>query len=661
MDICHWCEEKLFPYHEKKSGNILPFDFHKLLVAIDSLTELVAYQNRERRIIFANRAVAESFGMKPEEITGKICYEVFHNTDRLCDECPVEKAQQTGKIHTKEMISPDGRYWIIKGIPVKDEHDFVTGVIEVTSDITEQKLLQINLKEIEERWRFALEGSGDGVWDWNMLTDDVFFSDVWKDMLGYSPEDIPNRREEWGKLVHPDDKKHVYKTLQNYLDGIIPFFQSEYRMLCKDGSFKWILDRGKIVSRNDDGKPLRMIGTHTDISALKKSEEERKIFDEKMQYMQKLDSLSKMAGGIAHDFNNLLAIILSSADLSLMDVPPDTSIYENLELILEACERAKKLTDQMLAFTGRVMSELKPVNINNLIIEMKQLIEASISKKIMLKFNLHPYLQDIDGDVSQISQLFMNIISNASEAINDNPGKITITTGVKHFTREYLSDIWIDTQLPEGEYVFLEVSDTGCGINKETKMKIFDPFFSTKFTGRGLGLPAVLGIVRKHNGTIKVNSKDGEYTIFTVLFPPSSSSQDYKPVKPELVFKESFAGNILLVDDEKDYLNLGKRFLEKIGFNVFTAENGRDALNIFRDNYDKIRCVLLDLTMPELNGLQTFSEMKVIKNDVPIIILSGYNEENVLDIFKDKNISAFIQKPYKLKSLSEKIKEAINL
>jgi len=295
--------------------------------------------------------------------------------------------------------------------------------------------------------------------------------------------------------------------------------------------------------------------------------------------------------------------------------------------------------------------------------EMSHILNVSISKKHLLKLHFPGSLPNIQADPSQMSQILLNLVTNASEAIGDQSGVISIATGVIECDRVYLKGSYLDEDLPEGEYVFLEVTDTGCGMDDATRSRLFDPFFSTKFTGRGLGLAAVLGIVRGHKGAIKVYSELGTGTTIKVLFPVSpiqsrsetaSESEDI-PRRPCHEKK-----TVLLVDDEDTVRQVGKRMLERMGFEVMTAREGREALFIFREHAERIACVLLDLTMPLMDGQECFREMRRIREDVPVLLSSGYNEQDVTQRFVGKGLAGFIQKPYVSETLRKKVLEAMD-
>ncbi|MCX7000124.1 MAG: transporter substrate-binding domain-containing protein [Candidatus Sumerlaeota bacterium] len=389
------------------------------------------------------------------------------------------------------------------------------------------------------------------------------------------------------------------------------------------------------------------------------AEEDRRRLEAQIQNAQKLESLGILAGGIAHDFNNLLMGILGHAELALDAISPISPAYNNIKGLEAAAKRSAELCKQMLAYSGKGRFVIEPVNLNEIIEEMFHLLEVSIFKKIVLKFNLAQNLPLIEGDASQLSQIIMNLVTNASEAIGDKSGVINITTGAMECNQAYLSGTFLDEKLPDGVYVYLEVADTGCGMEREIRDRIFDPFFTTKFTGRGLGLPAVLGIARGHKGAIKVYSEPGRGTTIKVLFPALESTAPSTTVADESLQEWQGVGTILLIDDEDTVRTVGKIMLEKAGFDVLTASDGHEGLEIFRKELDRVACVILDLTMPYMDGEATFRELRQIKENVRVILTSGYSEKEVVSRFSGKGLAGFLQKPYRASVLIAKVREAI--
>jgi PAS domain S-box-containing protein len=404
---------------------------------------------------------------------------------------------------------------------------------------------------------------------------------------------------------------------------------------------------GNAPGRPQKNDAPRLLLAITDVTERKSEEEKRRQLERQMQQTQKLESLGVLAGGIAHDFNNLLTVILGNASLALDELPPTSPACDSLRAIEETSLRAAELCRQMLAYSGKGQFVIETIQLGKLIGEMVSLLKASISKKAMLGLNFQEPLPALRGDPSQIRQIVMNLVINASEALGEHAGTITLATGLMKCTRDDLSDAWFDERLAEGLYIWLEVSDNGCGMDPETRRRIFEPFFTTKFTGRGLGLSAVLGIVRGHRGALKVHSEPGVGTTFKVLFP--AVEQDWMVVaRPDAVKPagRQHAGTILLVDDEESVRTTACRMLERSGFQVLTAADGRKALEIYRARRSEIALVLLDLTMPDLDGEETFHALRQIDPNVRVILSSGYTESEIIPRFAGQGLTGFLQKPY---------------
>jgi len=300
---------------------------------------------------------------------------------------------------------------------------------------------------------------------------------------------------------------------------------------------------------------------------------------------------------------------------------------------------------------------VQKLQLSEIVEEMSHLLEVSISKKCILKYNFAQNLLPLEGDATQIRQIIMNLITNASEAIGERSGVIAVTTGMMDCDRAYLSECYLDENLPEGLYVYIEVADTGCGMTKEIQNKIFDPFFTTKFTGRGLGLAAVIGIVRSHKGVIKIYSEPLRGTTFKVMFPVIKlqiEDTEKEKTKQQLW---SGQGTILVIDDEKTVRTVAKAMLNKLGFNVITAEGGREGIEIFISHKEEINAVLLDMTMPDMDGEETYRELRRVKSNIKVILSSGYNEQEATDRFSGKGLSGFIQKPYRVDELMETLQK----
>ena len=378
---------------------------------------------------------------------------------------------------------------------------------------------------------------------------------------------------------------------------------------------------------------------------------ERLQLERKLQDTQKLESLGVMAGGIAHDFNNLLTAIAGNASLASMELGATSPIQANLSAIKEGSRQAADLCKQMLAYSGRGRFVVQNLSLNRLVEETTHLLQISISKQAVLRFNLYKDLPPIEADATQIRQVIMNLVINASEAIGEKSGIISLNTGLARVDRAYLGGTVMAPELPEGTYVYLEVSDSGCGMTEETRARIFDPFFTTKFSGRGLGLAAVLGIVRGHRGALKVYSEPGRGSTFKLLFPCAPGREDSAAQSVPGKAEWRGHGDALVMDDEESVRSTAAAMLRKLGFTVTLAADGREGVRAFQEDPGKYTIVLTDLTMPHLDGEATFHELRRIRGDVRVILMSGFNEQEAISRFTGKGLASFLQKPFVFEEL----------
>ena len=383
---------------------------------------------------------------------------------------------------------------------------------------------------------------------------------------------------------------------------------------------------------------------------------EKLKLERQLQHAQKMESLGVLAGGIAHDFNNLLTVVLGHVELALNDLSPKSPARENLTEIETAARRAADLSLQMLAYAGKAVFTAERVGMRKLVEEMAHLLKTSISKKATLTLNLERGLPPIQADPSQIRQIVMNLILNASEAIGDRNGVITVSLVAARFDEAHQENTDLYGDLAPGRpYVQLEVTDTGSGMDAETRSRIFDPFFTTKFTGRGLGLAAVLGIVRSHKGALKVRSEPGKGTTFKVLFPALEDAGKEALTNDVVSSLADWRGKgtILLVDDEESLIALGVRMLEHLGFTVLTAADGQQAVNLYRERGKEIDLVLMDLTMPHMDGAEAFDALRRMNPEIRVVLASGYSHEDMTSRFQGKRLDGVLQKPYTLATLRE--------
>ncbi|MCF6238734.1 MAG: response regulator, partial [Candidatus Marinimicrobia bacterium] len=564
-------------------------------------------------------------------------------------------------------IQGEERHVQLKLITLRTDVRDYSRTLVVTADITGNKLAEVALRDSEKKFRDLFEKSGDA----NLIIRNDQFVDCNQatvTMLGYlnKAEMLNTHPAELSPDEQPDGQKSFAKA------------EEMMRIAVAKGShrFEWVHRRQNgatfpvevlltLISGDGENKIIHTVWR--DITRRKQAEQEKLDFEKKILQTQKLESLGVLAGGIAHDFNNILMGILGYADLALSSLSPSSPAKEYVEGINSASRKAADLIKQMLAYSGKGKFTLESINLNHLIQETVQMLSISISKNAVLKFN---YAQDpvvLEGDPSQIRQIIMNLVINASEAIEKHSGVISLSTGQMYCDQDYIDSTGFAEKvsrkepLIEGLYAFVEVSDTGIGMSKDTIHRIFDPFFTTKFTGRGLGLSAVLGIANGHHGMVKIYSEEHKGTSFKVLFPLSEGSIDVTKINAseELAEKWQGRGTILIADDEEAVRSIGKHMIRKLGFEVLTAADGQEAIELFKQHRNEIVGVLLDLTMPHKDGAEVFQEIRGINPDVKVILSSGYNEQDATQQFIGKGLAGFIQKPYVSADLVIKIKEVM--
>jgi len=559
--------------------------------------------------------------------------------DLLAEELEITRADGAKRaLHISTTIVPQ------TGSPVH--------VLGIINDVTERKRAEKALSESEEKHRAIFESAAEGILIGAVASRRFRYANpAICQMLGYTPEEImalsvddihPPEELSWIVAAFMDASSNERKVVPS-----VPCLRKDKTIIYADITCSTIVL---------DAIPCAL-GLFVDITQRRREEHERLRLEAQVLQAQKLESLGVLAGGIAHDFNNILMGILGNVDLALAGLSEVSPVRPLLEQSIQAAHRAADLCKQMLAYSGKGRFVIQAINLTELIREMTQMLEVSISKKALLRHYLDESLSLIEADATQVRQTIMNLVINASEAIGDRDGIISIKTGLVRCDQDYLRSAQFHGDLQGGHYVYFEVTDNGCGMDAATIEKIFDPFFTTKFTGRGLGLAAVLGVVRGHRGALKVYSEPGKGTIFKVLFPTASVSAEMTSAKPTTTARWKGSGTILLIDDEEIVLAVGQKMLKSLGFNVMTANDGREAVQMVRRHTHEIRCVIIDLTMPHMDGEETFRELRRTHPDICVIMSSGYNEQEVISRFVGKNVAAFIQKPYGLAELTETMKK----
>lgn len=886
---------------------------------VENLPQYIIRKNLGGQLIFANSRYCDLRGCALVDLLGKTDYDFF--PQELAEKYRKDDlhiiATGTPLDEVERHVAPGGRemFMQVMKTPVRDARGNITGVQGIFWDITDRVTADRALAQSEERLRLALEATSDGLWDWDVPSGSVYWSPRTYTMLGYQADEFPVTYEKWRDLVFPEDRGTAVQAVTHTLESGGDEFSMEFRIAGKDGLLHWILGRGKVVSRDREGSPLRILGTHTDITERKtadrtlreselrlkgliesiphvaiqrfsldgvveywnrasedmygysaeeavgkdlfsllfsgeeeiaearaalrrlalseescshpeelqvrrkdgtpvpiysnyvivrrgeqdpeifcidvdlsdlkraekalresemryrafldaapdlaflkdsqyryvfvnranreffgrpeaqilgktdhdlmptetanacrasdeavlrgrvlqiseeragtrvyearkfpimigdqeegvggfihdityrkKLENERLALERDMLHAQKLESLGVMAGGIAHDFNNLLLAVMGNIDLALEDLPEGAEARPSLEAAVKAARRGADLTRQILAYSGKTQARITEVDINALVRENAGMLATILDKKAVLSLATGAAVPPVMGDPAQIQQVIMNLMTNASESLRGEPGTVRLATGVTICSEEQMAGNRTDVPPRPGRYVWLEVSDTGCGMDEETLSRLFDPFFTTKFTGRGLGMSAVLGIMKTHQGAIFVESAPGGGTTTRLLFPPAGeqapapAGADVPGAGPR-VSGQAFSGTALAVDDDEALLQMAERILSRLGFSVITARNGLEALDVLRKHKKEIRVILLDVTMPVMDGPTALIEIRAMAPHLPVILSSGYDEGNASrEDGHDHGPGGFLQKPYRVEALRAELERVL--
>ena len=512
---------------------------------------------------------------------------------------------------------------------------------------------------LEERFNGVLQHSREVIYGFDLKRQRFdYLSPACLSVTGYTPAELKRKgRDGWLQLVHADDRELLSSLIEKLRHqdkerewlGLV-----EYRFLHRDGQARSLSDHLH-VHYDASGEAVALSGSVREVTQVTRLEESMRILERKFQDSQKMAGLGLLASGIAHDFNNLMTVVLGNAELALLECGgSDGSVLDEIK---RTSLRAAELANQMLVYTEKTSVMVNNINLSAVVKEMGALLDVSISKKVNIQYCLTDDLQPIRGDISQIRQVAMNLITNASEAIGDRTGVIAISIHEVKLKPGSVKDLFPPGYVAEGSYIQLEVSDTGDGMSEETRKKIFDPLFTTKVTGRGLGLASLLNAVQHHNGAVEVTSELGRGTVFRIYFPVE------EPVVEDVVSEEPDQdeswlgyGTVLIADDEQAIRDVTTALLERLGFRVITAADGIEMVDLFVENAEDISILLMDLNMPRLNGLEAALRIRHINPQVPLLFMSGYPREQVMDRFERQPHTDFVEKPFQMSELVDAVR-----
>ncbi len=618
-------------------------------------------------VVMVNEATATYLGVPAEQAVGRRTDELYPAAHSLL-KSRIEEVLARGEpvVFEDTWIEPDGaRYYVTNISPVELAERTLLQC--AANDLTVLRETELALRESERQRLHALEDNRAFYEKAPTMIHSIDasgrltkVSDYWLDKLGYTRAEVLGRPSI--DLLTPASRENAIRWIKDYLTtGSLE--DRPLQMVKKSGEIMDVL-LSATSEFNERGELARSFTVLTDMTEQRRLERERLELARQLEYAQKLESLGVLAGGIAHDFNNLLTVILGNVELADAHTPSDSPARKYLANIEEATKRASSLAGEMLAYSGKGNYVVKPLDLSREVKAIMNLLRTMIARTTKLEYKLSEELPQVSADVAQLQQVITNLVINASEALQGDTGVVAVRTFARTYSADEKHATYVNGALGEGPYVCLEVRDNGCGMDHETQRRMFDPFYTTKTSGRGLGLAALQGIVRGHDGVVMVESARGRGTTITVCLPPvaSPASADEAPrphdVSPGATGATELADDalILFVDDEPELRSLGQDLLRSFGYRSLLAADGREALTMFMERRDDIALVLLDLTMPQMSGAQTFAAIRAIEPSARIILTSGYSENQFVKGVVDDPLVMFIQKPFRLTTLRAAIK-----
>jgi PAS domain S-box-containing protein len=625
--------------HKRAEEKLRSVEKEKVTI-LNSMTEHVVYQDKELKIIWANKATGESVGLAPEELIGRYCYEIWQKRSQPCVNCPVAEAIRTGEPHETEMTTTDGRVWFVRGHPVRDTNGNIEGAVVITLEITERKNAEERLRENEEKFRNLAEQSPNMIFI-NKQGRVVYANKKCEEIMGYKREEFYSSDFDFLKLISPEYKDLGGASFSRHMKGeeITPL---EFTLITKGGAKIEAILTSKLIKYEGD---QAILGTVTDIT-------ERKKMQEELLKAKKLESIGILAGGIAHDFNNILTGILGNISLAKTKADSDNEIFKILAKAEKASLRAKDLTQQLLTFSKGGAPIKEATSIAELIEDSAEF--ALRGFKIRCEFSMPQDLWPVEIDKGQINQVVNNLIINADQAMPEG-GIIKVSAENATIRKQ---DV---LPLQPGKYVKITLKDHGIGIPKQHLQRIFDPYFTTKHKGDGLGLATSYSIIKNHKGHIHVESELGFGSTFIIYLPASPKKVPKKKVAEEKPLAGK--GKILVMDDEEVVRDVIGDLLAILGYEVEFAEDGSKVIELYKkaeESKAPYDAVIMDLTVPGgMGGKESIQELIQIDPEVKAIVSSGYSNDPVMANFRKHGFSGVVAKPFKIEELSKVLHQAI--
>ncbi len=608
--------------------------------AINHTHESIVAVDAAGHIAFSNPAASQELGYTPEEMHALTVYDLNHDIPpgdwpRRWAMTPLGGTRMLEARHWRK----DGGILTVEIATNRFSFEGRELIVAAMRDVSARRAAEEALRQSEASYRGILNAVQEAIYIQDLEGRFLDVNEGAAAMYGIPREQLIGKTPELITAPGMNDIPGVMEMVRRAFEGEPQEFE-----------FWGLRANGEVFPKEVRLYPGTFFGQRV-VIALSVDISERKRTEEALRQSQKLESLGVLAGGIAHDFNNLLTAILGNLNLAQMKLAAAAPAMPHLEKAEKTVLKASELTRQMLAYSGKGRFEVKTHDLNAVVQEMIHLLRVSISKKVDLRIRLEPAQLPIQADATQIQQVVMNLVTNASEAIGESEGIIQISTYPAELDSFAIRSSFPSQPMLPGPYAVLEIHDSGSGMSPEVLSRIFDPFFTTKVSGRGLGLSAMLGILRGHKAGILVRSVEGKGSTFRLFFPAGSGEISLSGVETLPEQHIQFSGSVLLVDDEEVILDSSSAALEAMGFQVVQARDGIEALDRFRAGADALKLVLMDLTMPRMDGGTAFLAMHRARPAIPVILSSGFDEEGFVAEFQGRGVAAFLKKPYQLKEL----------
>jgi len=625
--------------------------------AFDQFPGILVLYDAERRIRSVNVGLERASGRTRAELIGRRDEELFPESLTRHYLPQLERAAATGEpVSFRATAEIDGaeRTWAVEYIPMADDSGAVVTVLGIARDLTRRMRALEDRERSEARFQAFMDNGPATAFLKDDLGRYVYANEQAVRASGVPRERFLGRTD---AELFPADIAARFLDTDEQVRATLATVARVERIEDGGDARTWLVYKFPVT--DPDGS--RYVGAWAlDISDRQREAEERARMEHRLMEAQRLESLAVLAGGVAHDFNNLLAGILGSASFARREPGSPRIVCDALERIEETSLRAAELCSQMLAYAGKGRLHVEPVDLAGLARGTIALLGSSVASRAEVVLDIDPRTRAVRGDATQLRQVIMNLLVNASDALAGRRGTITVRVAEREIDAAELAGALEGGALVPGPHVVLEIRDDGEGMDADTRARAFDPFFSTKFSGRGLGLAAVRGIVRGHGAAIGVASAPDRGSTFRVYFPPSDEPAAPSPAVPRPVeVSDRLDGPVLLADDEGIVREVARNVLESMGFDVLEARDGLEAVELFGRHAPEIRLVILDLTMPRLDGALAWTRMRAVRSGVPVLVTSGYTEEESLARFTGPGVRAFLHKPFRASTLRDKVRELL--